>query len=60
MLGDPQRQAKAWLKKLSEADRKRSRFQDVAAEGLITFESYDRNSKRPSKPAKRPKGSASP
>ena len=38
MLGDPQRQVKAWLKKLSEMDSKRSRFQDMAAEGLITFE----------------------
>jgi site-specific DNA recombinase len=38
MLGDPQREAKAWLKKLSEIDSKRSRFQDMAAEGLITFD----------------------
>jgi len=38
MLGDPHRQAKAWLKKLSEVDSKRSRFQDMAAEGLITFD----------------------
>jgi hypothetical protein len=27
-----------WLDKLSEVDSKRSRFQDMAAEGLITFE----------------------
>jgi hypothetical protein len=38
MLGDPHRQAKAWLKKLSEVEGKRSRFQDMAAEGLITFD----------------------
>ena len=38
MLGDPHRQAKEWLKKLSEVDSKRSRFQDMAAEGLITFD----------------------
>ena len=38
MLGDPQRQAKAWLKRLSEVNSKRSRFQDMAAEGLITFD----------------------
>lgn len=35
--GDPARQAKVWLDKLAEADRKRSRFQDMAAEGYITF-----------------------
>src|SRR5215207_1833266 len=38
MLRDPQQQAKTWLKKLSEVDSKRSRFQDMAAEGLITFD----------------------
>ena len=27
-----------WLDKLAEADRKRSGFQDMAAEGLINFE----------------------
>ncbi len=32
------REAKAWAEKLAEADRKRSRYQDMAAEGLITFE----------------------
>src|SRR5215212_9238626 len=32
------REAKAWVEKLAEADRKRSRCQDMAAEGLITFE----------------------
>jgi hypothetical protein len=34
----PDREAKAWAEKLAEADRKRSRYQDMAAEGLITFE----------------------
>ena len=38
MRGDPEREAKAWLEKLAEADRKRSGFQDMAAEGLITFD----------------------
>jgi hypothetical protein len=38
MLGEPQQQSKVWLKKLSEVDNKRSRFQDMAAEGLITFD----------------------
>lgn len=35
---DPKREAKAWLDKLAETDRKRSAFQDMAAEGLITFD----------------------
>jgi hypothetical protein len=38
MLDDPQQQSKVWLKKLSEVDSKRSKFQDMAAEGLITFD----------------------
>jgi site-specific DNA recombinase len=36
--GDPDREAKAWANKLAEADHKRARFQDMSAEGLITFE----------------------
>ena len=36
--GDPEREAGAWLKKIAEADRTRSRFQDMAAEGLISFD----------------------
>ena len=36
--GDPERETKVWLEKLAEADRKRSGFQDMAAEGLITFD----------------------
>lgn len=38
MRGDPEREAKAWLDKLGEVERKRSGFQDMAAEGLITLE----------------------
>jgi len=38
MRGNPEREAKTWLSKLAEVDRKRSGFQDMAAEGLITFE----------------------
>jgi hypothetical protein len=38
MRGDPERETKAWLEKLSEADRKRSAFQDMVADGLITFD----------------------
>ena len=36
--GDPQRETKAWLEQLAETDRKRSGFQDMAAEGLITLD----------------------
>jgi DNA repair ATPase RecN len=36
--GDPEREAKAWHDKLAEVDRKRSGFQDMAAEGLITLD----------------------
>jgi site-specific DNA recombinase len=38
MRGDPGRQAKAWLEKLSDVSRKRARFQDMAAEGLLSFD----------------------
>jgi site-specific DNA recombinase len=36
--GDPEREAKVWLEKLADAERKRSSFQDMAAEELITFD----------------------
>jgi hypothetical protein len=36
--GDPEREARSWLDQLAALDRKRTRFQDMAAEGLITFE----------------------
>jgi chromosome segregation ATPase len=36
--GDPDREAKAWAKKLAAAVDKRSRLQDMAAEGLIIFD----------------------
>jgi site-specific DNA recombinase len=36
--GDPDREAKAWANKLAAAGDKRSRLQDMAAEGLITFD----------------------
>ncbi len=38
MHGDPEREAKAWLEKITEVDGKRARYQDMAAEGLITFD----------------------
>ncbi len=33
--GDPEREAKAWLDKIAEVDRQRSRAQDLAIEGLL-------------------------
>ena len=36
--GDPEREARAWLRKIAEVDRTRGRYQDMAAEGLITFD----------------------
>jgi DNA repair ATPase RecN len=38
MRGDPEREVRAWFDKLSEVDCKRARFQDMAAEGLISFD----------------------
>jgi site-specific DNA recombinase len=35
---DPDREARVWAEKLAEVDNKRSRYQDMAAEGLITFD----------------------
>ena len=36
--GDPATEAERWLKEISEASQKRTRYQDMAAEGLIDFE----------------------
>jgi site-specific DNA recombinase len=36
--GDPEHEAKRWSRRLAEIDTKRARFQDMAAEGLITFD----------------------
>jgi len=36
--GDPERETGAWAQKPAEADRKRSRYQEMAAEGLITLD----------------------
>jgi hypothetical protein len=36
--GDPEREARAWLKKIAEVEHLRGRYQDMAAEGLITFD----------------------
>jgi site-specific DNA recombinase len=38
MHGDPEAEALAWLDKISALDSKRSRYQDMAAEGHITFD----------------------
>ena len=36
--GDSEAEAQIWLERLAKLDAKRSRFQDMAAEGHITFE----------------------
>lgn len=36
--GDPEAEALTWLGRLAALDRKRSRLQDMAAGGHITFE----------------------
>ena len=38
LRGNPEEEAKTWAKRLAEVERKRSSFQDMAAEGLITLE----------------------
>jgi hypothetical protein len=36
--GDPEREAKTWLEKIAETDRKRNAYQDQQAEGLLTLD----------------------
>jgi site-specific DNA recombinase len=36
--GNPEEEAAVWLDRLAEVERKRASFQDMAAEGLITFD----------------------
>jgi site-specific DNA recombinase len=38
LRGDPEEETKVWLEKCSEVARKRAAFQEIAAEGLITFD----------------------
>jgi site-specific DNA recombinase len=38
MRGDPEAKARAWLDRLASLDAKRSRLQDMAAEGHLTFQ----------------------
>lgn len=38
MRGDPEQEQKTWLDKLAEANRKRVRYQEMAADDLITFD----------------------
>jgi len=37
LRGDPERQVRTWLDKLTEADRMRAGYQELAAKGLMTF-----------------------
>jgi CubicO group peptidase (beta-lactamase class C family) len=36
--GDPEEETAAWLGRLADVERKRGKFQDMAAEGPITFD----------------------
>ena len=36
--GDPKREMRVWAKRLADVDAKRSRYQDITAEGLIDFD----------------------
>ncbi len=38
MRGDPVQEQAVWLRKVAEVDQRRASFQDMAAEGLITFD----------------------
>ena len=38
MRGNPDREQETWLDKLTEVDRKRARYQEMAADDLITFD----------------------
>jgi len=38
MHSEPEREQKMWFDKLAEADRKRARYQEMAADDLITFD----------------------
>ena len=37
-LRDPEREVRLWAKRLADVDAKRSRYQEMAAEGLIDFD----------------------
>jgi Recombinase zinc beta ribbon domain len=37
-MGNPEQEQRVWAEKLAQIDLKRSRYQEMAAEGLITFE----------------------
>jgi chromosome segregation ATPase len=41
LRGNPARETKAWLEKLSEVTRMRGSYQEMAAKGLITFEELE-------------------
>ena len=41
LYGDPKQEVKVWTEKLTEVDRMRSDYQDLAAKGLMTFEELE-------------------
>jgi hypothetical protein len=38
---DPKQEAKVWLEKITEADRMRTGYQEMAARGLMSFEELE-------------------
>ena len=38
LRGDPEQEARSWLEKIAAVDRQRAKYQEMAAEELITFE----------------------
>jgi hypothetical protein len=38
MCSDPEQEQQAWLEKIAKADHKRTRYQEMAADGLITLD----------------------
>ena len=59
--GDPATKAERWLEEISEAGRKRARYQEMAAEWLIDFEELRTRLAPPSKIlARQPRRSYSP
>ena len=52
LRGNPEDEAKTWAKRLAEVDRKRSGFQDLAAEGSSLSRNSERNSTHSRKPAR--------
>ena len=55
--GGPEREAKAWLEKLTEANRQRKRAQDLAIQGLLDYGELRAKLAALTRPARRPRRS---